>query len=278
MRFFVSAVIALCPAFASAQLIDQVANPQLMNPNILPSGSTLRACHYRNSPTADLDSAVASEIAARLLMPIEVNEMPSGYGMGGEFAASDMLVALSATCDVIMGMGLGVIPYPPEFTVTRPYATHSFTYLSKDPGFTRLTDIPADRRIGLELASYGAYIFRQFNSLRPTDQQWGYQPYVDHTLLLTRVQDGSIATASIYGPAWRKIEQEEPALLEGLHELERMPAVNAQIDMGAIVLSNNTFLRGELDAAMTEMIGDGTIAELLDRLDYTRFGSTVTAR
>ncbi|ARO14247.1 ABC-type amino acid transport/signal transduction systems, periplasmic component/domain protein [Ketogulonicigenium robustum] len=277
MRALLAAALTIAPAIfpvaASAQLMEQVANPQLMNPNILPSGSQLRICHQNGLVTADLDIAIAREIAARLFLEIEVNVLPSGYGVGGEFAAADLLVNLSAQCDAIFGMGIGANIYPAEFTVTQPYVAHSFTYLATNPDYQRLTDIPAGLRVGVEMASYGSFVFRQFNSLRPESERLGFLPYADHTLMLTRLQDETLAAVSIYAPFWRA--GADTPVYQGVHELQRMPELAARVNTGALLLSQNTFMRGELDAAIADLLADGTVARLIEELGYDAYGTTV---
>lgn len=256
------AALALLAAPASAQVADAV-DPALLENWRLQTGDTIRFCYYETSPTVPFDRAVGEEIAGRLLLNSTFTPLRMGYGIGGEYAAEDLFIALTNDCDAMLGMGLAANAYPQEFTVTRPYVGFSYVLVVADPEIGSIADIPTGQRLGAPVGSYGFIEVVRYAATRPESQRWMVLPYGSEDLMLTRLLDGTIGGMVIYGPSYAALAEADPRT-EGLSVLSLEPQLTARIESGGLLLSRNSFLRELLDDAIESMVADGTIASLIE--------------
>jgi len=254
--------LALLTAPAAAQVAGAV-DPALLETWRLQTGGTVRFCYYETSPTTPFDQAVGEEIAGRLLLDSSFTPLRMGYGIGGEYAAEDLFIALTNDCDVMLGMGLAANAYPQEFTVTRPYVGFSYVLVVTDPEIRAISDIPTDQRIGAPVGSYGFIETVRYAATRPESQRWMVLPYGTEDLMLTRLLDGTIGGMVIYGPSFAALTGTDPRA-QGLPVLSLEPQMTARIEAGGLLLSRNSFLRELLDDAIDSMVADGTIARLIE--------------
>ncbi|HUH77276.1 MAG TPA: hypothetical protein VLZ53_07920, partial [Devosia sp.] len=55
--------------------------------------------------------------------------------------------------------------------------------------------------------------------------------------------------------------------------LETIPELSSMINVGAVLLSDSTFMRTEIDKAITDLVDDGTMAEILAANGYDLVGA-----
>lgn len=258
---------------ASGQILERLGDSHKLTPWIVQSGNVLRFCYYTSSETRDLDRAVGEAIAERLLLDSTFTTLKSGYGIGGEYADEDLYIALSNDCDAVLGMGLGSDAYPSEFTITRPYVSYGYLSIAADPSLNSLNDLPADRKVGTQMSSFGAYLFRQYNLVRPAEHRWINLVYADMDLMLTRLLEDVISVGILFGPSWRNLTLTRGEAASQVKVLETLPELSAMLNVGAVLRSDNTFLRAELDKTITELVEDGTLAELFETIGFAQVGA-----
>lgn len=262
LRSMVFGAAALLALPASAQILENLAEPNLLETWRVNTGNVIRFCYYDNSETVAVDRAVGEAIAERLLLESRFSTLRSGHGIGGNFAADDLYISLVNDCDVALGMGLAADAYPPEFTVTRPYVGYNYLLIAADPAFARLEDVPRDRWLGTQLGSYGDYLLRQYLAVRPASDTWRRLVYGDVHLMLDRLLDGTLGAAIIFGPTLLRV-YEERTDADGFHQLPLIPELAANVDIGGVLLSRSTFLRSEVDKAIADIVADGTVDAIL---------------
>lgn len=252
---------------AQAQIFDNLSNPERLNQTVLTEGNKFRICQFNNSETQELDTAIGNAIADTLLLESSHHMIRGSFGIGGENAADEMFIQLYNDCDVIMGMGLKAGSVPPEFTVTRPYIGYSYMLLASDENIKTIEDIPYGSWIGGQLGSYGDYLLNLLINVRPNNKTWKRLPYGDNNLMMNRVLDGTAKAAVIFGPSWRTLSQTRDDI-DLFHELPIIPELNAEANIGAIMSSAQTFMRQEVDKAITDMVADGTIERLVKETGF----------
>lgn len=269
----VSAGVMALAAFvapASAQIqIENLADGHLLQPWVAHSGNRIRFCHYEDAETQALDRAIGAAIADRLLLESTFSTLRSGFGIGGEFADEDLFIAMTNSCDVLIGVGLAAGAFTPDYTVTRPYVGYDYPLIAHDPAIARLDDVPTDGWLGAQINSYGDFLLRQYLAARPAAETWRRLVYGDANLMLDRLVDGTLGAAIIFGPTLLRLTGER-ADGEAFHILEDVPALRAEVNIGGALFARNTFLRTQIDAAITDMVEDGTIADLIVETGFDR--------
>lgn len=260
-----AAVMALSAMPASAQIADQI-DRQLLETWRARTGNQLRMCMYPSSTTRDFDRAVGEAIAERLLLEPRFVDLREGYSLGSEYSGEDFYIALVNECDMALSMTILPGTFPQEFTVTRPIVALSYVLVTDDPAITGLSDIPPTETIGTSLMSYGDYILGAHIRTLPEDRQWRRLPYGTADLMLERLFDGTIAAMVLFAPGYADLLARNPGAEERLHAVPLEVELTPFLNRGAVMLAENAFLRVEIDAAIEEMLADGTIDRILSDL------------
>jgi polar amino acid transport system substrate-binding protein len=134
--------------------------------------------------------------------------------------------------------------------------------VAADENVQGLADIPADRRLGARVASYGFTAVQRYSATLPQEQRWQILPYGDIDLMVERVVDGTIGGMIIYGPTFAKVMAEQPEL--DLHQFPLEPQTSARVNVGGIMLTTNTYLRSYVDEAIIALVEQGTIDQLVE--------------
>jgi polar amino acid transport system substrate-binding protein len=75
---------------------------------------------------------------------------------------------------------------------------------------------------------------------------------------------GQVGAALVWGPALWSLQKSEPAFA-GLRIIAPAPLAPDAVNVGAAVLSSETFLRSSIDRAIAALNADGTIRTILER-------------
>lgn len=256
-----ASVLAVCLLALPAQA--QVLPQQLLNQQRGLQGNNIRACVDDFSPGGKLDRAVAQAIADALFLKVEYVPALRGFPLDGDGYLAEMQVHLTNDCDLLMGVAVQPnSPFPEWAAVTRPYANVPFVLAVADPSYTKLGDIPVGSTIGTAIASLGERVFATTMLQRPKDQRWKRLPYADNKLMLTRLLEGKLAGMLLWQPALAQLMAEDPAAANlKVAALDPVPAANVQV--GALIASSNTYLRSQVDNAIAELTDDGTITQIM---------------
>jgi polar amino acid transport system substrate-binding protein len=262
--FTLAFLFAAPPAFA--QLMDDVTVPNEWLQNWRRTeGDQIAFCIAHGSETAAFEEAVSEHLAEALLLKPVFVESQSGFSIDGQGYLDAVLLSLTNDCDVMMGMALVTSGgYPDWLTVTRPYAGIPFLVATtREASYESLADVPPGRTIGTQIVSAGDTMLYAYVSQLPASEQWRRLPYGDNQRLVERLRDGTLDAIIIYEPALLAITGGDPDA-SGLHVIAADPLRDLEVPIGAVLLSRNTFLRGQLDSAITALVADGTIARLME--------------
>jgi len=102
------------------------------------------------------------------------------------------------------------------------------------------------------------------NATRPAAERWSRLPYGESGLMMTRLLDGTIEGMVVFGPVYASLSATRPEEAARLHMAELPPSLRISSNIGGLMLSQNAFLRSEVDRVIAEMTADGTIARLLE--------------
>jgi polar amino acid transport system substrate-binding protein len=85
--------------------------------------------------------------------------------------------------------------------------------------------------------------------------------------MATRVLDGTIAGKILWQPTLSQLLKERTDAA-ALHIIPATPLPEADVRVGALVSSRDTFLRDQVDQAIDALVADGTIANLMTEHGY----------
>jgi polar amino acid transport system substrate-binding protein len=233
------------------------------------SNATLSYCIDARDPDWPVARAIAAAVAAALLLrPNEhpVGDDPRTADMSGE-AMDDTYRLLIQHCDVAFGFKLVADAYPAWLTITRPYYRAAYVYAVADPSWKSLADMPAARAIGATVGTSADLRLSQYILASPSGRLWAKYPMASDEAALRAVVEGTTGAALVWAPALWALRKTHPELA-GLREIGTSPLPVSTADVGAILLSKQSFLRSNIDRAIASLTEDGTIADILRQQDF----------
>jgi ABC-type amino acid transport substrate-binding protein len=84
---------------------------------------------------------------------------------------------------------------------------------------------------------------------------------------LLDVASGKLAAALVWGPSFWALQKANPAFA-GLRMIAPKPLPVSSADVGAVMLTRETYLRANLDQAIIALTADGTIAAILKSFGF----------
>lgn len=256
------AMVAVLTSTAQAQLLPQ----QLLSPERPLQGNTIRACVDDYSAGGKLDRAIIQAIADALFLDVEYVEALRGFPLDGDGYLAELQIQLNNECDVFMGLVVQPnIPFPDWGSMTRPYAAVPFVLVTDKPEYDALADIPYGSTIGTALGSLGDRVFATTVMQRPQDQRWKRLPYADFALMTKRMLEGKLAAMLLWQPSLLELAESDPSVAD-LRIISLDPVQTPSVPVGALVATRNTFLRTQLDQAISELSADGTIDAIMSDL------------
>lgn len=251
-------------AFAQAGGLPQ----ELQNNTTRLQGDQITFCLDEQSVGAPFDHRVGEAIASALLLNAKFTRAPSGFGLDAQGYLDELQIVMANECDVLLGVSLQPnFPYPEWASPTRAYAQVPFVLAVTDPSYNSLADIPKTRKLGTALGSIGEYAFITYNQQLPEAERWKRLPYADPKLMVTRLKDGTLGGIILWGPSLSRAVGGNPADA-GLRVIDTSPVAQSFVLVGALVSSRDTFLRSQVDSAISSLIADGTMQSLLDEFGY----------
>jgi polar amino acid transport system substrate-binding protein len=258
-------LLATGAAFAQSSGIP----PEEMNNTRRLAGDAINVCFDITSLGRQFDEDIAKAIGDALFLQVNVIEGFGGFPLNGDGFIDELTLAMNNSCDLFMGVSVSAnSPVSDAFSLTRPYATMPFVLVVADPNWQSLGDIPKDRRLGTAMASLGEMNYITWAQQQPEADRWVRFPYADFNKMTTRVLDGTIAGMVLWQPALAKLQKERPDAA-ALRVIANDPIPAADVHVGALVSSRNSFLRSQVDQAIDALVADGTIAALMDQYGYT---------
>jgi polar amino acid transport system substrate-binding protein len=222
--------------------------------------SQLRYCVDPRDPDWEVAAAIADTIARGLLLE------PQRYVVETGIVATEDITRLYEImlqhCDLHMGFKLIPDGYESWVTLTRAYYQSQYAFVAADPNTTALTAVSHARPIGVTLGTSAHLGLLSYLRLLPAAERWPIYPMGTDDLALAALLDGTVDVALVWAPSFWARQHADPTYA-GLHIIDPNPVQPPALGVGALLLSNQTYLRAAVDEAIAALTADGTIAEIL---------------
>jgi polar amino acid transport system substrate-binding protein len=227
-------------------------------------GATLHYCVDERDPDLPVAHKIGEAIAGALLL--EPKEHAVGEDWSGE-NLDQIYQVLLETCDVFLGFKLIPDAYPDWLTITRGYYRGAYVLVTAETNWKSLTDVPLSRVIGGTIGtSADIRLIQYLEALKPADR-WTHFPVASDEAALLDVTGGKLAAALVWGPSFWGLQKANPAFAK-LRIIAPRPLPASGADVGAVMLTRETFLRTSVDQAIAALTADGTVAAILKGLSF----------
>jgi polar amino acid transport system substrate-binding protein len=233
------------------------------------TNAALRYCIDRRDPDWPVAQKIAAAVVGALLLQgkeyLIADDLKTA-DMSGE-DLDDTYRMLIQRCDVFFGFKLVPDAYPAWVTITRPYYRSSYVYVAADPAWKSLGDMPTTRAIGATIGTGADMRLSQYLLAVGADKRWDKFPMASDDAAVRAVMDGTTGAALVWAPALWALRKTDAAIAK-LPEMAPSPLPISTADVGAILLSRQSFLRTSLDRAIASLTADGTIAAILKDANF----------
>ena len=260
-------VAALSPAPVSAQepeFFDVPYAPGQWNYGRRLDESQLRYCVDHRDPDWEMAGAIADAIAQGLLLE------PQRYVVDSNIVIEHITKVYGIMlehCDLHMGFKLIPEGYANWVTLTRAYYETQYDFVTGDPDIHALADLAPGHPIAATIGTMAHIRLVSYLMALPAEDRWPTYPMGTNDLALESLLNGTADVALVWAPSlWAK--QREDAAYADLHVIDPKPLPPTTLGVGALLLSNETFLRTAVDEAITALISDGTIQSILDKYKF----------
>lgn len=219
----------------------------------------LRYCVDPRDPDWEVAAAIADAIAQSLLLE------PMRHVVENKFVMEDITkvyAILLEHCDFHMGFKLIPGGYSDWATLTRAYYQADYVFVTTDPDIHSLADLAPLRPIGATLGTSAHVRLVSYILALPTEKRWQTFPMGTNDRALATLLNGTVDVALVWEPTLWARQRDDPAYAS-LRVIDPAPLPPTTMAVGALLLSNETFLRTALDEAITALSADGTIAGIL---------------
>jgi len=224
----------------------------------------LRYCVDQRDPAWEVDGAIADAVAGALLIE------PERYVVEKDFVLEDITRVYEVMlkhCDIHMGFKLIPEGYGEWVTLTRPYYEAQYVFVTTDPDIHALGEVPPGHPIGATTGTSAHLLLATYLRTLPEKDRWPVYPMGTNDIALTSLLNGSIDVALVWAPDLWARQSEDPAYAD-LHVIDATPLPPTVLGVGALLLSNQTFLRTAVDEAIAALVEDGTIKGILDKYGF----------
>jgi polar amino acid transport system substrate-binding protein len=227
-------------------------------------GASLHYCVDERDPDLPVARKIGEAIAGALLLE------PKEHAVGEDWSGEDIeqiYQVLLETCDVFLGFKLIPDAYPDWLTITRGYYRGAYVFVTANPGWKSLADVPRSQVIGGTIGTSADMRLIQYLAALKPAERWSHYPIASDEAALHDVTDGKLAAALVWAPSFWALQKSEPAFA-GLRIIAPSPLPLSSADVGAVMLTRETFLRANLDQAIAALTADGTIETLLKSFGF----------
>ncbi len=260
------AVLLQAPAAAQPQpeFFDVPYAPGQWNIGRRFDESQLRYCIDKRDPDWEMAGDIADTIAAGLLLE------PQRYVVESEMVLEDITKLYGVMlkhCDIHMGFKLIPEGYPAWVILSRPYYETEYVFVTADPEVTSLADLAPGHPIAATVGTMAHIRLVAYQSALPADRRWPTYPMGSNERALATLLDGTADVALVWAPSLWAMQREDPAYAD-LHVIDPRPLPAITLGVGAIFLSNESFLRAAVDEAIAALVADGTIEAILEKYAF----------
>ncbi|WP_169193695.1 transporter substrate-binding domain-containing protein [Devosia sp. MC1541] len=231
--------------------------------------SKLRYCVDPRDGEWQVAAAIGEAIAnALLLEPVEIV-------VESDFETEDITRVyrhLLEQCSLYMGFKLLPEGYDPWSMPTRGFYDAKYAFVTDDPNIKSLQDLAPKQIIGAALGTTGHVRLANYNNAQTSERRWRIFPIGTNPLALDAVLSGSVDVALVWEPSLWALQQADDKY-KALSVLSSAPLPETSLPVGALMLSNETFLRNSIDEAVATLVSDGTIDAILAEFKFPGQGS-----
>lgn len=228
-------------------------------------GDGLTFCNDVNSRMRDFDRDIAQAIGDALFLKVNFQEGFGGFPLSGDGFLQELQVAMTNTCDVMMGLSVQEESAFPEWAaMTRPYASLPYVVAVVEPDWQSLADVPYDRMIGTAMQSIGELVYITWSLQQPESKRWVRLPYANMDLMVKRVNDGRLGAILLWQPTYAQLKKSNPEA-QNLRLISPKPVPETFTKVGALVAARDSFLRTEIDQAIDALVADGSITKIMEK-------------
>lgn len=226
--------------------------------------SQLRYCIDKRDGDWEVAGAIADAIAAGLLLEPQRYVVESGIVLED---ITKVYARMLEHCDVHMGFKLIPEGYANWISLTRAYYETQYVFVTSNPDLHRLADLPPGKAIGATVGTSAHILLVSYLRALPADKRWPTYPYGTNELALESLLNGAVEVALVWAPSlWAK--QRADAAYTDLRVIDSTPLAPTRLGVGAIVLSDQKFLRNAIDEAIVALSADGTFTKILESFDF----------
>ncbi|WP_332692651.1 substrate-binding periplasmic protein [Devosia sp.] len=226
--------------------------------------SQLRYCVDRRDADWEVAGAIADAVAGALLLE------PHRYVVESAVVQEDITRVYGLMlehCDMHMGFKLIPEGFANWVTLTRPYYETQYVFVTADPDIRSLADLAPGRPIGATIGTSAHVRLVSYLIALPAEQRWPTYPMGTNDLALESLLNGTVDVALVWAPVlWAK--QRADSSYADLRAIDSNPMPPTSLGVGALLLSDETFLRSAIDEAVAALTADGTIGAILDDFDF----------
>lgn len=226
--------------------------------------SQLRYCVDRRDPDWEVAAAIADAIAFGLLLE------PTRHVVESKIVMQDITkvyAILLEHCDVHMGFKLIPGGYSDWATLTRAYYEARYVFVTADPDLRTLADLAPARPIGTTLGTMAHLRLVSYLAALPREDRWPTYPMGTNDRALDSLLDGTVDVALVWAPSlWAR--RRGDADDSPLRVIDPDPLPPTTLGVGALLLSDEVFLRAAIDEAIAALRADGTIAAILEQYAF----------
>jgi polar amino acid transport system substrate-binding protein len=226
--------------------------------------SQLRYCVDHRDPDWQVDDAIAKAIAGALLLE------PKPYVVESDIVLEDITRVyklLLEQCDIHMGFKLIPDGYPDWLTITRGYYDTGYVFVTADPNLKSLADLPFGRPIGATIGTTAHIKLVAYLTAQAANKRWPTYPYGTNDYALEALLKGDVGVALVWAPSFWEKQQSDPAYAK-VHIIDGRPLPPTTLSVGAVMLSDQTFMRTAIDQAIKALLADGTIQSIIDQYKF----------
>jgi polar amino acid transport system substrate-binding protein len=222
-------------------------------------GPTLHYCVDERDPDLPVARKIGEAIAGALLL--EPKEHAIGEAWSGE-DIDQVYPVLLDTCDVFLGFKLIADAYPEWLAITRGYYRASYVLATAHADWKALADVPLSQPIGGTIGtSADVRLIQYIAALRPAER-WTHYPMSSDEAALAGVSTGKLGVALVWAPSFWALRKDHPEFA-ALQTIAPRPLPESSLEVGAVLLTRETFLRTNIDQAIKALTADGTIDGIL---------------
>jgi polar amino acid transport system substrate-binding protein len=222
-------------------------------------GTTLHYCVDERDPDLPVARKIGQAIAGALLLE------PKEHVVGEDWSGEDLdqiYQVLIEDCDLFLGFKLIPDAYPDWLTITRGYYRGSYVLVTADPNWKALADVPLDKVLGGTIGTTADIRLIQYVAALKPAERWTHYPMASDEAALSGAADGTLGAALVWAPSFWALQKSRPDFAK-LRIIAPRPLPPSTIDVGAVLLNRETFLRANVDQAIAALTTDGTIDTIL---------------